>query len=44
MTKDIKNILKATIKQYEKLIQYSNEEAQEVYMKVVNFLKELIEK
>lgn len=44
MTKETKNILKATLKQYERLVQYSDEEAQEVYAKVANFLKALIEK
>ena len=42
MTKETKNILKATLKQYEKLVQYSDEEAQEVYEKVVQFLQKLI--
>ena len=42
MTKETKNILKATLKKYETLVQYSDEEAQEVYEKVVQFFQELI--
>lgn len=42
MTKETKNILKATLKQYERLVQYSDEEAQEVYEKVVRFFQNLI--
>lgn len=42
MTKETKNILKATLKQYETLVQYSDEEAQEVYEKVVQFFQNLI--
>lgn len=42
MTKETKNILKATLKQYERLVQYSDEEAQEVYAEVVKFFQNLI--
>lgn len=42
MTKETKNILKATLKKYETLVQYSDEEAQEVYAEVVKFFQNLI--
>lgn len=44
MTKETKNILKKDLKKYETLVQYSDEEAQEVYAKVVQFFQDLINK
>lgn len=43
MTKEIKNIIKKDIKKYETLAQYTEDEAQEIYLKVVTFLQNLID-
>ena len=43
MKKEIKNIIKKDIKKYETLAQYAEEEAQEIYLKVVTFLQNLID-
>ena len=43
MTKEIKNILKKDLKKYETLVNITEGEAQEIYMEVVMFLKELID-
>lgn len=43
MTKEIKNIIKKDIKKYETLAQYTEDEAQENYLKVVTFLQNLID-
>lgn len=42
MTKETKNILKKDLKKYETLVKYSEEETQEIYLKVVNFFQKLI--
>ena len=43
MTKETKSIIKQTIKKYETLAQYTKDEAQEIYLKVVTFLQNLID-
>lgn len=42
MTKETKNILKKDLKKYETLVKYSEEETQEIYLKVVRFFENLI--
>ena len=42
MTKETKNILKKDLKKYETLVEYTDNENQEIYMKVVQFFENLI--
>ena len=42
MTKETKNILKKDLKKYETLVVYTDNENQEIYMKVVQFFENLI--
>ena len=42
MTKETKNILKKDLKKYETLVKYSENETQDIYLKVVNFFQKLI--
>lgn len=43
MTKEIKAIINRDIKKYRDLVQYSEGEAQKIYMKVVRFFEDLLE-
>lgn len=43
MTKETKNILKKDLKKYEILVNYTEGEAQKIYMKVVRFFEDLLE-
>ena len=42
MTKEIRNILQKDLKKYETLVEYSENETQDIYLKVVNFFQRLI--
>lgn len=43
MTKEIKNILRKDLKKYETLINATEGETQEIYIKVVTFFQNLID-
>ena len=43
MTKEIKNILKKDLKKYESLVNVTEGETQEIYIKVVTFFQNLID-
>ncbi len=42
MKEGIKNILKQDLKKYETLVKHTEGEAQEIYLKVANFLRKMI--
>lgn len=44
MTKETKAIINRDIKKYRDLVQYSEGEAQDIYLKIVSFLEKIIEK
>ena len=43
MTKETKAIINRDIKKYRDLVQYSEGEAQDIYLKIVSFLEKIVE-
>lgn len=43
MTKEIQNILKKDLKKYQQLVEYADEENEEIYRQVANCIQEILE-
>ena len=44
MTKEVKSTINKDIKKYKQLVEYTEGEAQDIYLKIVSFLEKLAEK